>query len=199
MIKNSEVFAREGSPYSVELVLFETDQAGRKTAQAVPVERMGRRKQPFAGIPNDRVFAVRLRNYSSIEASVNLSLDGISSFAFSKVRTTAATWLVPPAKSNNEPGEVLILGWDLNNEVSFAFKTVGYPESAARELNIEPNEAMGQICAQFSESYEVGQAGARSVGRGEPIDSAKTAVQRELGPLRATVHVRYKRALEDEE
>ena len=95
-------------------------------------------------------------------------------------------------REDGKPGSALIRGWDKNDETSFEFKTVGYPESAAKKLHIEPNEALGQICAQFSESH-ASTSGGRSVGIGDIIKDKKTSVPRVIGNLQSTIHVRYER------
>ncbi len=187
-IQGTETFAASGSKYSLEVLIKES----ADSFNPVKPEKTGRRGNAFAEIPTGKVFAIRLRNYSNTEAAVNLTLDGISSFAFSEVRKDTVYWLVPPA-SGGKPGEALVRGWDKDDEHSFEFKTVEYPDSEAKKLKIKPNEAIGQICAQFSDSIPSSGANSRSVGIGDLIKDKKKSEPRTIGNLQATIQVRYKR------
>ena len=188
-IRGSEVFSSPDSPYSMEILL---KNALEDKYQPVMARLLGESHRPFTEIPMDHDFAIRLNNYTDKEAAVNLTLDGVSSFAFSEVRRGGANWLVPKAEGQ-QPGSITIHGWDKNDLESFKFRTVGFPKGALAELDLEPNEAMGQITAQFSESYEKGSARTRSIGKGELILEAKKSVPRDIGPLRSTIHIRYER------
>ncbi len=190
VFKRFEIFAETDSDYSIEVLVKQDD-----AYQAIEPSKQGRRGNAFAEISHGKVFAIRLNNYSTQEAAVNLTLDGISSFAFSDVRAETVYWLVPPAKAG-KPGSTLIRGWDKNDEESFEFKSVGYPDSAAKRLNIEPNDAIGQICAQFSVALPSTGAG-RSAGIGDIIKDRKQSVPRDIGNLQTTIHVRYERKLEE--
>ena len=188
IIQGTKVFSAEDSPYSIELLV-------KKGDAYIPIapKKSGRKQNAFGFIPRGSIFAVRLNNHSNQEVVVNLTLDGINSFAFSKVRAETVYWLVP-ASRNGQPGQTMIRGWDIDNQTSQEFKTVGYPESAAKKLKIEPNEAMGQICAQFSKSLPLkpGSRG-RSVGFGDTIQDIKKSVPRDIGELEATIQLRYER------
>jgi len=186
IVDDSIVKADRDCPYGLQLLV-------KRGNEYVPVSptKKGSRGNAFAPIERGEVFAVALFNYSETEAAVNLTLDGINCFAFTEGDAKPIYWLVPPAKGN-KPGVVLVRGWNKNNRESYEFKQVGYPESAAKLLQIEPNEALGQICAQFSAALPY-SGGARSAGLGDLIEDKKVSVKRDIGPLQATIVVRYER------
>lgn len=191
VIKSAEVFSGTDGKYSVEVRVKDCGKVD-SPYQPVAATKKGRRGNAFAEIPMGKSFAVVLRNYSDKEAAVNLTLDGISSFAFSEIRRGSVYWLLPPATQNG-PGIAIIRGWDKNDNESFEFKTVEYPESAAAKLKIESNEAIGQICAQFSEALPASSETSRAAGIGEIIDDKKSSEPRSVGSLQETIHVRYER------
>ena len=190
VIQGNEVFSETGGKYSIELQVKNKSVANN--FEPIRPVKTGRRRNAFADIPTGNVFVVVLRNYTKQEAAVNLTLDGIPSFAFSEKNADTVYWLVPPATENG-PGMAIIRGWDKNDSESFEFKTVAFPESAARKLKIAPNDAIGQICAQFSEATPA-TLGSRAVGVGDVIQDKKKSVPRTIGALQATIHVRYERS-----
>lgn len=132
-----------------------------------------------------------LRNSSSTEAAVRMTIDGISVFEFSKL-TPKREYFLLPGKTADGPGEAPVNGWVIDEQTSAKFLAVEYPDSAASQLKIEPNTEIGQICVQFSQVMPVGQ-GSRAVAVGEKFEDRKTTELRSIGNLQATIQVRYEK------
>ncbi len=187
IIKGTEVFAAKESLYSIELL---ERRAGAALSAFTP-QKFGERGWAMAEIPKQKSFSILLRNYSSMDAAVRVSIDSISVSQFSTLNPPQEYFLVP-ARTAAGPGQSPINGWVIDDKTSAEFTTVDYPESAAHRLKIEPNEFIGQICAQFSQAFPAGE-GSRAVAVGDKFDDHKDVVQRSIGNLQATIHVRYER------
>lgn len=152
----------------------------------------------FVPIEPAEVYQVRLFNNADHEVCVLLTIDGIDSMAFYELNEEGNRpryWIVPPH------GSTIVHGWKVSDTHTEEFKVTNvFEETAAAELKYEPNPNMGDICAQFSACWEVGSqppidesGGSRGTSRGERIEDIIVVVPREIGNVRATVHVRYER------
>ena len=162
----------------------DVDQAGKQITLEKPIA--------YVDVKLGEVFAIRLiNNHPTHEAAVNLSLDGVNCFRFSKVKSRY--WLVP-SKS-----EVLIKGWHKTNLISTEFKRTEFPESAAAKLKLAPSSNIGMITAVFLAVWpETGTPPAdeatRAAGFGKDIQVKTEQVPRFVGGVRDTIVIRYERA-----
>jgi hypothetical protein len=181
------------SPYGVEILVKAEDQ--RYSARTPRVE------EGLAFVPLRRgdVYAVRLTNRSDYDAAANLTIDGLSMFAFSKRRDNPRL-IVPAQKS------VTIVGWHRTDEVSDEFLITSYAKGAAAELNASA-EDVGTITVTFAAAWTdkrppdeprkeavptaADAADAEATGKGKQVESKFTRVQRDIGMTRAAVSIRY--------
>jgi hypothetical protein len=169
--------------------------------------------EAFVRLRRGQEYAVRLVNRSKQEAAVELTIDGLSMFAFSEVKdpkTGAPRYrhvLVPPGESR------VVVGWHRNNKVSDAFLITAYSRSAVAKL-LPNSSKVGVITATFAvttppakpkpapaelEKKEVeGDAESAdeegdATGRGREVPSRVTERKRTIGPVQAVISVRYTR------
>ena len=199
-VQASVVRSTAHSPYAIEILV-----GGRSRAAAL------KDGLAFVSIRRGELYSVRLINDSSLEAAVQLRIDGLSMFAFSDLKQTAK---LPDGKQNPRLGEPLystvivpakssavIPGWHRTNDKTDSFKVTAYADSAAATLNHTAN--IGTITATFQAAWPEGQLapadepGKRKGGAGDatgfgpPIDVKYQEVRRNLGVIRDTIGVRY--------
>jgi hypothetical protein len=188
------VRSRDGSPYGLEIRVLRD---GRYAPRAAEV-RDGRAFLPPPA-PGE-VFAVNLINDADHDASVELTLDGLSAFAFYEGKNVRS--LLVPARTST-----LLRGWPVRGGKTGRvdqFKFTEYPESAVAELGGD-REKVGTITAAFAAAWPEGgsppadeQAQDRSptapaVGRGDQIVVRAEEVRMERGRTRDVITVRYHR------
>jgi len=184
-LRGTRIATSAASPYSIEIIVKDgNDYVARSATQ-------DSKQHSYVGIAENEVYAVRLINDSDHDAAVNLSIDGINSFQFSKTKSTY--WIVP-AKSN-----LLIKGWHKNSSMSNGFKGTGYTEPAAALLKLKPSPSIGQISAAFSAAWsdDTGRPRDESQSRcdGFGVESmiGSDPVERKIGHVRDSIIVRYER------
>jgi hypothetical protein len=178
------------SPYGIEV---QVKQRGRYlTRQAFD-------QNGFAFVPLNRneVFAVNLINDSDHDAAVELTIDGLSMFAFSPDKNFKH--VVVPRKNS-----ALIKGWYRNNEISDEFLMTEYSRSAVAQL-LAGADQIGTITATFAAAWGPNQnpppdEGSRfrdpfspAVGRGRSVATSYQEIPRQLGRVRDVISVRYKK------
>lgn len=148
-------------------------------------------------LQSGEVFAVRLVNDSDHEAAVELTVDGLSLFAFSEHRQYRHV-IVP------RRGSAVIKGWHRTNQTSDEFVITDYAHSAAAQLVANPDQ-VGTITATFAAAWDPKDGPPRdeqskfrdpfnpAVGRGQPVQTPYQEVKREFGRVRDIVSVRYKK------
>lgn len=197
--EGSRVAVTPESPYAIEVLTKRGD-------EYTPVAPQGQtsRNLPFVPIGEDELFAVKLYNGSAYEAAVNLTIDGISVFAFSELDPPPTYWLVPPAH-NGQPGELLIVGWHKNTDRMIELKRVtDFEDTALAKLKLDLNPDVGQITASFSAAWQVDEqhrpinkpddeVSSRGAGFGGEVEVPSEAVPRQIGHVRDVIHVRYER------
>lgn len=192
-IKGSVVRTKPDSPYAIEVI------AGGEPCPAENKDGLA-----FITLQRDQLYSVKLYNDTDLEAAVQLSIDGLSMFAFSKMKHTTGpkkdqplytVVVIPPRKAT------LIHGWHVDNESSDRFVITEYAKSAAATINHTTN--IGTITASFQACWPVGsnppadepgkQRGnpGDATGFGPPIDVTYKEVQRTFGVIRDSVSVRY--------
>jgi hypothetical protein len=180
------------SKYAIEIYVKENG----RYAPRKPAEDEG---LAFVPIGKDEVFAVRLINDSDYDAAVELTLDGLSMFAFSD--HPGYRHFVVPKRSST-----LIKGWHRTNKLSDEFVITDYSSSAAKELLANP-DPIGTITATFSAAWDPKakppeDEGSKfrdpfnpAVGRGQPVETPVREVVRQRGRVRDVISVRYKKGL----
>jgi hypothetical protein len=148
----------------------------------------------------DEVFAVNLINDSPHDAAVQLSLDGLSLFAFAeKAKARNYSRVIVPRKSS-----YLVRGWFRTLQQSDKFKLTEYSKSAAFQLS--PPTGVGTITVSFAAAWdparekgpedERGSApkalGGSAIGRGKSVKTPYAEVSRRCGRTRDVVTVRYR-------
>ena len=192
-INGARVSADSKSPYGVELQI----KSGEQYEPRILASEGG---VAYAPLRKDEVFAVRLFNDSPHDAAVELTIDGLSVFAFSENKDYRHI-VVPKGKS------VLIKGWHRTNEISDLFLIAEYSKSAVAELLVSPDQ-IGTITATFSAAWDPKEVPPRdesskfrdpfnaAVGRGEPVRTPYVQVRRKHGRVRDVVSVRYRKLSE---
>jgi hypothetical protein len=185
-------------------------QADRRSRYAIAIEikasgrhlpRPSREEdgRAFVAIQRGEAFGVRLINDADHDAAVELTLDGLSMFAFSDNKNYHH--IIVPRHSN-----VLIKGWHRNNRVSDKFLITDYAKSAVAELLANPDQ-IGTITTTFAAAWnpeegppadETAQVRdlfnpGPAVGRGSPVLTPFKEVKREFGRIREVVSVRYRK------
>lgn len=169
----------------------------------VPRSAQLRDGEAFVRIERNEIYAVRLINDYDFEIAVQLSIDGLSLFAFAdglNSKTAAAPHgIIVAAKSKG-----MITGWYRNPKEINEFQVTEYARSAAAELNnVAAN--VGSITATYCASWpENGSPpddeprmppryarSAEATARGQIIQEASEIVDRKFGVVRGSVTVRY--------
>jgi hypothetical protein len=178
------------SPYAIEVLI---KSAGRYE----PRRPTGEDGRAFVAIQKGEVFAINLINDSDHDAAVELTLDGLSMFAFSSVK--GYRHVVVPKKGN-----AAIKGWHRTNETSDEFVVTEYAGSAAAELLASP-DGIGTITAAFAAAWDPKEGPPAdeaakfrdpfgpAIGRGGSVQTPYAEVVRERGRVRDVINVRYKK------
>jgi hypothetical protein len=188
-INEAKVAASEKSPYAIEILILSPQ--GLKPRPAVEEEGLA-----FCAIGRDEIYAVRVHNNSPFDASVSLTIDGMSVFAFSEFKEYTH-YIIPAGKPTD------ILGWHRNNQKSDSFKVVAYADSEVAKA-LPNSTSVGTITAVFRAAWdpagdpppdEPRAKGAPSEGtaRGPEVEQKFTQVVRQIGKERAAISIRYSR------
>lgn len=191
--RNQIVRAAPGSLYGMQL-LKGGSVAGSGLSGGQPVDIDFEDGLAVGLLDRSSDFSVKLYNDAKFEVGVQLTLDGIDSFHFTRSRSF---WLIAPGQS------LTINGWQLDNARARRFTIVPYAESLAVQLN--QVDAVGVIQACFSRTYrpdetlppgeEVGVSFDKNgVGLGKHIESPIRQVGRKVSRhVSASVAIRYQR------
>ncbi len=195
-LDGTKVAAAPGSPYALEVLV-----SNRVDGMYLPRKPVLEDGLAFVPIRRGEYYRIRLINKSGYDAAVRLSIDGLSLFAFSTVKTAKGkpyTQLILDAGKS-----YTVRGWHVTNQESDSFRVTAYAKSAAAEL--KSTAKTGTITATFAAAWPKGgkppadepdKAQPRSVsgdatGRGPRVAAKYREVQRNFGVIRATVSVRY--------
>jgi uncharacterized caspase-like protein len=184
-VKSTKVAANQNSLYAVELLVIKDGKY-----QPLPPELQD--GNAFAKLGRDEKFAVKLINDSPNDVAVKLSLDGLSMFAFSEVKTYSH--VIVPAK-----GSMLVKGWHRNNMELDSFMKGGFPESAVAQ--VPKTTDGGTITAVFSAAWSDrenrpgdepgGSVASTGFGPPTPTEASTTSKEWNVGVPRSVVSVRY--------
>jgi hypothetical protein len=190
-IEGAQVRSSPDSPYAVEVLVKGPD---GQFAPRAPQEDDG---LAFVPLKRGEVFVIRLVNQSRLEMAVELSIDGLSTFAFSEVRQ-AKRWIVPPRQ------QILVRGWHVSTKELNEFLIGEYAKSALAELGGTPDK-VGTITAKWvacwpknaeppedePKDMSITSMPPDLAGRGDKVKVNTQLVQREFGVPRSIVTVRY--------
>ncbi len=190
-VHGSVIKTVSSSPYAMEILTKQP--SGEFHPQGISISD----SLPFVDIKRGEVFAVRLINNSNHDAAVELTLDGLSAFAF----TNGPKYRHFIVRKN---ASLIVKGWHRTNNTSDEFLITRYAESAAAEQLVSP-DLIGTITAAFSAAWDSKgdpPADERSkfrsafddaVGRGKKVATPFREVNLTLGRTRDIISVRYKK------
>ncbi|MCA9166780.1 MAG: hypothetical protein KDB23_03895 [Planctomycetales bacterium] len=192
-IRDQVLFSDASSPFGIQLLV------GDAVREIVPTQAFA-----YVALQEGETYTIRIHNQADFDAAVALSIDGISSFAFSSIHdpsgSPASEYYLVPARS-----DITIRGWFRSTADVHEFTVTPESESAAAQL--KQTTKLGTITASFRAAWrhgsppprdeQVGTKGAGSqalgTGLGALIPQDSQVVQRDIGVLRSTVSLRYDR------
>jgi hypothetical protein len=167
-LKGSLVRSAPDSPYAVEVLV---KVPGGQYRPRTPKEADG---LAFVPIELGETYAVRLVNQADHEAAVELSIDGLSTFAFSEVRQ-ARRWIVPAR------GQILVRGWHISPKEINEFLITEYAKTAVAELGGSP-EKIGTVTAVFRACWDRSAPPPAGEPTEKPMPSGPPVPQSSVGP-----------------
>ena len=173
--------AKSDSPFGIQVLVNSTPRPGTLENGLA-----------FVALAEQDEVIVRLVNDAPHEVAVQLMLDGIDCFWFTKQQ--AGFWLLP-AQSQLD-----VKGWQLDGESARRFRIVPFERSVAAKAG--KTGEVGVISASFFRSYENeseippedrqgGPTHSLGFGEGDQFSNKIQFVDRKLGKIRACVPVRY--------
>ena len=155
-------------------------------------------------IPKGQVFSIVVQNDDSYDTAVEISLDGVNSFAFSEIKAADGVspaykhWIVP----RGSPAEVQ--GWFVSHEEIDLFKVTGFKDSAVFKAKGKADKLSGTIVATFRYAWAENEPPPPEafIGRGDADQTfigfggrkrVKTEkVNRHIGPVREVIVIHYR-------
>jgi hypothetical protein len=192
-VEDTRISAKKGDPYHIEVHVLQ----GGKYVPRAPTTVDG---QAFVKINRDEVYAIKLFNDSAEEASVAVTVDGLSAFTFSENKDY--TQYIVGAKSS-----FLLKGWHRSNTVSDSFQVMEYSKSAVAQ-KLPTSTSIGVVTATFSVCFpkdapppedeppsstvnKFSRTTADATGRGPEVKDKFKEVERIFGVVRTSISVRY--------
>ena len=184
-----QVKTKDASPYAVEVLVRPH---GEKAFKAVtPKDVKGK---VFVELKRGDVYKLRLHNNTKIEAAVTVSIDGVDAFQFFEPeKGRPAYFLVGPN------GKREVDGWARGTESHNEFLVGAFSDSAAAKV-LRSSAKLGTITVCFHPCW-TGKTppeyeGARSIepngtGLGKEVKKKTLVLPRTLGPLVASIAIRY--------
>jgi len=193
---NTRVAASRNSPFLLEILVGGQPRTIRLESG-----------HPFVELSKGEAFQIRATNRARFSAAVVFRLDGVGSFAFSKVRQTSgpeagqprySRWIIQPGQS------FTLLGWHRTNQEVDEFLITDFANSAAAKMNSATD--LGTIAVTFRATWKEGQrlppgepmrarmeAPGAGIGQGNRRRQQVTedTARREYGIPRAVVTIRY--------
>lgn len=189
-LRGTELFADAQSPYGVEILV-------NKASRPIRFEE----GLAFVPLKREETYTVRLINRSKFDAAVALTIDGLSSFTFSKQRradgSTALThYLVPAGRA------IDVEGWFVDATEIKQFLVTSVEQGAGAEL--QQTADVGVITARFHAAWRADgprppdePGGIRGTGNatglGDTVSQTSVVVPRLIGAFRSSVSIRYSR------
>jgi serine/threonine protein kinase len=194
-LTQTQVSTGPDAPYGMEILV---KPPGGQLRPVPPISEAGLAE---VSIGRDDTFAVKLYNRSAYDASVTVSIDGLSVFTFSEVRDKKtggprySHFIIAPRTS------VVIQGWHRTNTIVDAFQINSYGQSAASQA-LHGSSRVGNITACFAAAWterekpppdEMEGKGSDYTGYGQTIDTSVVELKRRIGVVRSVICVRYPR------
>lgn len=196
-IQNGIEVKRADSPYGVQVLVKDS-----------PKQIKDQNGLAFCELGRGDEFEILLRNDSEYDAAVDLRLDGINTFHFSKMRSATdeskplyMNYIVPKKSKSR------VSGWHLDNDKIRKYRITGIENSAAMLANADVE--IGTISASFSAAWQFGDRippgeltnrslryakdSGNFIGLGDEKTNTVKAVSREIGRVRETLVVRYRK------
>ena len=193
-IQGGNEVKRSDSPYGMQVLV-----------KGIPISISDQDGFAYCKLSRGEEFEVLLRNDSDYDAAIELKLDGINTFHFSKIRSPSdeskSLYLhyIIPKKSKS-----IVTGWHVDNDSVRKYKITGYEGSAAMAANQDVE--IGTISASFSAAWEKGSSlpngelFERSLGKdgdfigfGDIEKNSVKEIPREIGRVREVLVVRYRK------
>ena len=158
---------------------------------------------PFVKLEPNETYRIRLINNSDFDAAVRIQIDGLSTFAFTRLKQASGpqqgdpqfdVYIIPKKSS------AVVTGWHRTNREVDSFLVTEYARSAAATLNHKTN--LGTITASFSAAWPLdgepppderptAKGEPNATGFGPPIRQETAVTQRNVGAVREVIAVRY--------
>jgi hypothetical protein len=182
------------SPYALEILVADSPKGHFSPRHAVI-----KNGHAFVPIHRGEIYRLRLINHTKYEAAARITIDGISMFAFTKMRNAKDK----PYSNVIFDKKAVIKGWFINYKHSDSFLVTEYAKTAAAEL--KSSASTGTITVCFSAAWPKNKkrpadeprksssksAGDDGTGRGPRVGDKYEEVPRKVGVVRATISVRY--------
>jgi hypothetical protein len=184
-VANSQIKPDPSSPYGVELVVVD-----KNGFVSIPAE--ARDGLAVVNIQPEQEFGILIDNPTAEPIGVNVSLDGINMFEFSKVPHYRQLGKVAIGPGRTKEKAAILKGWHDIGDRSFAFKVTNYGNSKAAQLGI--TEGVGTITITFYRAVEVkgkGEQPALGIGAGNAVEAKFTDVPLAFTDILGAVSVRY--------
>jgi hypothetical protein len=197
IVGGNELRASQTSPYGFQVLV-------NGAPRALRIEK----GQPFVSLAKGEVFRIILKNQSALTTSAVVTLDGINSFSFSKVRkadgkSKFSQWIVNPKQSLD------LAGWHLDNSKVREFKLTDFSDSAAALAGADGQIGMISVVVRATWKIEenppsdeiampgsgIAAAPGPAVGFGDEIEQnvKEDRDERAYGRVRSVMTIRYDR------
>ncbi len=189
---DSGVAPSKTSPFSV---VIEVDVDGK--GNYAPLPATNENGLAFVDLQLGQEYAIRVVNHSGKPVGVEVSIDGINMFAFSKIpsyQRSGKIFLASP--------ETRIEGWHVADGPggSKAFLITEFPQSAQALIGTKDSSRLGTINVLFRSTWKegeepppqpVGVKGEPGTGLGQPKNNTFKPTRCFFGAIRASVSIRY--------
>lgn len=200
-VKGTLIKSSPDGKYAIEIATKSIAEAKRQSVLAYPLPATVQNGLAEVEIAIQDVYEVRVYNFSDEEIAVQLTVDGLDLFTFSKDRDTTTRkpmfshMIVAPRDT------ITIPGWhntiDPNSDENFiSFLVTKLGQGAAGKLPLLARGKIGVITVSVSLAHQVGSGKSRSsaeTGFGPPLKRSQKVVKRTIDPAHDFISVRYAR------
>lgn len=186
----------KGAPYAIEMLVAPASGANAPSHDLFRPRKVDVRDgMPFLKVQPGEVVAVRIFNEAGHDVAANVSVDGLSMFAFRDDKADKNENVIVKARTAGD-----VLGWFRNAKVSSAFLVADLPSDHSKSSLLKNPAKIGAITVTFAAAWEKddqrpkdedGTRQAAEIVPGAPIEAPYEVVRRQIGGFRAAVTVRY--------
>jgi len=191
-IDDCKVKTSAESPYAVEVLV--RGEYEKEFKLVTPVNKDGK-GNAFVPLKRGHVYKLRLHNNTKYEAAASVTIDGVDAFQFFEpAAKRPGSFLV------KESGTREVTGWTRGTESENEFLVGAFSKSAAAQV-LKSNAKLGTIVVCFKPCWTGNKPpaeydGSRSVepngtGLGNEVKKKTNVMPRTLGPLVASIVIRY--------